>query len=129
MNGKVKTYRVYNLLNKYFPFTTKLVDKRFDISTLDIEFEKLLVRDGHNQGSERATNIIDITLKCADNNPFHLQFAKYLDNSVKDDLIIIGNLNKKKLRENFKGKFTNFSTWNYLSPFGEAISLLSILGT
>ena len=104
-----------------------MVDKRFDFSTLDIEYEKLLARDGLNEGCPRATNIIDITINCEYNDSFHLQFAKFLDGLVKEALETLESLHKKKIRNNFKGKFTNFTSWNFLNPFGEIISLLTIL--
>lgn len=122
-----KTYRAYNLLLKYFPNTLSLIDKKYDFSILDKRYDKLLENDALNNYSPRETNIIDFTIYCEQNNLFHIKLAKFLDDLVKEAIDTLSEEHKKGLRNAFKGKFTNFSSWNYLNPFGEIISLLTIL--
>lgn len=126
MYKKEKTYRAYNLLLKYFPNTLSLIDQKYDFSVLDERFDRILADDAISN-KPRETNIIDFTIFCEQNNLFHIELAKFLDGLVKEAVETLGAKFKKGLRNAFKGKLTNYSSWNYLNPFGEIISLLTIL--
>jgi hypothetical protein len=122
-----KTYRAFNLLMKYFPNTLSLIDKKYDFSILDKKYEEILESHALNKNLPRETNIVDVTIFCEQNNPFHLEMAKFLEGLVKEAINIVGEKHIKRLSNNFQGKFTNFSSWNYLNPFGEIISLMTLL--
>ena len=126
MCKKEKTYRVYNLLLKYFPNTLSLIDKKYDFSVLDERFDRIQADDAISN-KPRETNILDFTIFCEQNNLFHIELAKFLDGLVKEAVETLGAKFKKRLRNAFKGKLTNYSSLNYLNPFGEIISLLTIL--
>ena len=125
MYKEEQTSKVYNLLSKYFSNTVALIGNKYDFSILDNEYEKL--KNINNSQYPRETNIIDFVIYCEENNIFHKELASFLDGLVKEVVDILGVKFEKKLRNSFKGKFTNLSSLNYLNPFGEVISLLTIL--
>jgi hypothetical protein len=122
-----KTYRVYNLLRKYFPHTLSLLDDTYDYSILDTRFNELLQQNAADVTRSRDANIVDFLLNCAQGDEFYLEFAKFLDGLVKDALDKLADKHILGLRHIVQGKLTNYNSLNYLNPFGEIVSLLTLL--